>query len=176
MMNSETDGNVAKGPLTGLRVTDFTWVVAGPFCTRTLADMGAEVIKIEARVRPDTMRTYDNHYDELELPFPYGAFDNFNRNKLGATINARHPKGLKLIKDLIAVSDVVTENFRGGVLERWGLNYEAMRQARSFTDLEPRFRKLVERQQSAKPKTNGHEMHGDERKKRPLRISGGVPC
>ncbi len=118
------------GPLSGLRVTDFTWVVAGPFCTKTLADMGAEVIKIEARNRPDGMRTYINRYDDLPKPFPYGVFDNFNRNKMGITVNARHPEGLKLLKDLIAVSDVVTENFRGGVLERWGLNFEEMRKAR----------------------------------------------
>ncbi|MDP6453286.1 MAG: CoA transferase [SAR202 cluster bacterium] len=116
--------------MTGLRVTDFTWVVAGPFCTRALADMGAEVIKIEARIRPDPMRNTVNSYDDLDSPFPYGAFDSYNRNKLGAAINARHPEGLKLIKDLIAVSDAVTENFRGGVLERWGLSYEEMRQAR----------------------------------------------
>ena len=56
------------GPLSGLRVTDFTWVVAGPFCTKTLADMGAEVIKIEARNRPDGMRSYVNRYDDLPGP------------------------------------------------------------------------------------------------------------
>ncbi len=111
------------GPLSGIRVTDFTWVVAGPFGTRTLADMGAEVIKIEARIRPDPLRKYRNHLHDIPDPFPYGTFDNFNRNKLGATVNARHPEGLKLIKDLIAVSDVVTENFRGGVLDRWGLSF-----------------------------------------------------
>ena len=123
-MFPETNGNAPSGPLTGLRVTDFTWVVAGPFCTRALADMGAEVIKIEARIRPDPMRNTVNSYDDLDSPFPYGAFDSYNRNKLGAAVNARHPEGLKLIKNLIAVSDAVTENFRGGVLERWGLSYE----------------------------------------------------
>jgi crotonobetainyl-CoA:carnitine CoA-transferase CaiB-like acyl-CoA transferase len=96
----------------------------------TLADMGAEVIKIEARNRPDAMRSYVNRYHDLAEPFPYGAFDRLNRNKLGITVNARHPEGLALIKDLIAVSDVVSENFRGGVLERWGLTYEEMRKAR----------------------------------------------
>jgi len=117
------------GPLSGIRVTDFTWVVAGPFGTRTLADMGAEVIRIEARTRPDGMRKSVNRYDDVADPYPYGVFDNFNRNKLGATVNARHPEGLKLINDLIAVSDVVTENFRGGVLDRWGLSFEEMRRA-----------------------------------------------
>ncbi len=118
------------GPLSGLRVTDFTWVVAGPYCTKTLADMGAEEIKIEARNRSDGMRSYVNRYDDIPEPFPYGAFDNINRNKMGITVNARHPEGLKLVKDLIAVSDVVAENFRGGVLERWGLSFEEMRKAR----------------------------------------------
>ncbi len=118
------------GPLNGVRITDFTWVVAGPFCTKTLADMGAESIKIEARIRPDGMRGYVNRYNDLDKPFPYGTFDNFNRSKLGVSVNARDPQGLALIKDLIAVSDVVVENFRGGVLQSWGLTYEEMRKAR----------------------------------------------
>jgi len=118
------------GPLSGVRVVDFTWVYAGPFCTRSLADMGAEVIKIEARNRPDPMRRYINRYYPVPDPSPHGAFDNFNRNKLGFTINARDPEGLKLIKDVIAVSDVVVENFRGGVLDRWGLSFDEMRKAR----------------------------------------------
>lgn len=117
------------GPLDGLRVTDFTWVVAGPFCTKTLADMGAEVIKIEARNRPDPMRNYLNR-NGIDNPYPYGVFDNFNRNKMGISVNARHPEGLKLLHDLIAVSDAVTENFRGGVLDRWGLTYDTMREVR----------------------------------------------
>ena len=119
------------GPLSGLKVTDFTWVVVGPFCTKTLADLGAEVIKIEARNRPDPMRNYINRYDDIPNSSPYGVFDNINRNKLGITVNSRHPDGMKLIKDIIAVSDVVAENFRGGVLERWGLTLEEMRRARA---------------------------------------------
>lgn len=118
-----------SGPLDGLRITDFTWVVAGPFSTKTLSDMGAEVIKIEARNRPDPMRNYLNRNGVAD-PNPYGVFDNFNRNKLGISINARHPEGLQLIHDLISVSDAVTENFRGGVLDRWGLTYETMREVR----------------------------------------------
>ena len=118
-----------KGPLGGVRVTEFTWVLAGPFCTRTLVDMGAEVIKVEARTRPDPHRRYVNRFYDIPDPFPYGAFDNWNRDKLSFTVNARDPEGLKLIKDLIAVSDVVAENFRGGVLDRWGLSFEEMRKA-----------------------------------------------
>ncbi len=118
------------GPLSGVRITDFTWVVAGPFCTKTLADMGAESIKIEARIRPDGMRNYVNRYNDLDKPFPYGTFDNFNRSKLGVSVNARDPQGLALIKDMISVSDVVVENFRGGVLQSWGLTYEEMRKAK----------------------------------------------
>ena len=119
-------------PLKGIRVTDFTWVVAGPFCTRTLKDMGAEVIKIEARPRPDTMRGYVNHHDDLgdAEPSRLGAFDHFNRDKMAISVNAKHPSGLKLIKDLISVSDIVIENFRGGVLDRWGLGFDEMRKAK----------------------------------------------
>jgi crotonobetainyl-CoA:carnitine CoA-transferase CaiB-like acyl-CoA transferase len=118
------------GPLNGVRVVDFTWVVAGPVCTKVLGDMGAEVIKIEARNRPDPLRNIINRYDDLPKPFPYGLFDGLCRDKIGATVNARHPEGLKLVKDLIAVSDIVAENFRGGVLERWGLTFEEMRSVR----------------------------------------------
>ena len=115
------------GPLSGIRVTEFTWVLAGPFCTRTLVDMGAEVIKVEARIRPDPHRRYVNRFYDIPDPFPYGAFDNWNRDKLSFTVNARDAEGLRLIKDLIAVSDVVAENFRGGVLDRWGLSFDEMR-------------------------------------------------
>ena len=118
------------GPLDGIRVTDFTWIVGGPYSTRTLADMGAEVIKVEARTRPDNIRNYRNQYDDIADPFPYGAFDNYNRSKLGVTVNARHPEGLNLLKELVSISDIVAENFRAGVLDRWGLGYEEMRRQR----------------------------------------------
>lgn len=117
---------MVDGPLDGLRILDFTWVFAGPFGVKTLADLGAQVIKIEAPNRPDPFRALKNMYDDIDNPHPDAYFNNFNRNKIGVTLNLKHPKGLELCKRLLAISDVVVENFRGGVMERLGLGYAEM--------------------------------------------------
>ena len=124
------------GPLAGLRVTDFCWVGVGACATRTLSDFGAEVIKIEDRNRIDMTRrlpVYKNERarafgEEDTNPDPNrsGVFNNYNRNKLSLTVNMRHAKGRALIDELIAKSDLVTENFAPGVMERWGLTYERL--------------------------------------------------
>ena len=115
--------------LEGTRVVDFSWIVAGPTCTRILADFGAEVIRIEY----DQSLDYCRHFSPMmegASPNLSGAFNNLNRNKLSATLNAKHPEGMGLLHDLIAVSDVVVENYSSGVLERWGLDYESQRRIR----------------------------------------------
>ncbi|MFN8522973.1 MAG: CoA transferase [Chloroflexota bacterium] len=117
----------ANGPLHGIRVMDFGWVVAGPRCGRTLADLGAEVIRIEGRGRIDTFRTAGGLVDGKELT-PGGRFKEVNRNKLAITLNMRDPKGLEVAKKLLQVSDVVIENFTSGVMDRWGFGYEVMRE------------------------------------------------
>ena len=106
-------------PLKGLRIVDFTRVWAGPFCTRYLADLGAEVIKIE------TSRYLDNGRVSAE---PNPMFPEINRSKLGVTLNFQQPEGLELVQNLIAVSDVVIANFAASVMERRGLGYEQLRQ------------------------------------------------
>lgn len=114
-------------PLTGVRVLDLTMAWAGPYGTRLLADMGAEVIKIESvdswdvlraltGQRPDTERVWDKS--------PY--FNQINRNKYGCVLDLSKPGGRDLFLRLVAVSDVVIENFRAEVMENLGLTYETL--------------------------------------------------
>eukprot|EP01030_Chromulinospumella_sphaerica_P019712 gene19712-19609_t len=124
-----------KGPLTGVRVADFCWMGVGACATRLLADFGAQVIRIEDRNRLDMPRRLPIYkgevrsYGEEEAnpdPNKGGLFNNYNRNKLGVTINMRDARGKALADRLIAASSVVTENFAPGVMERWGLTYERL--------------------------------------------------
>jgi crotonobetainyl-CoA:carnitine CoA-transferase CaiB-like acyl-CoA transferase len=112
----------------------------GAVATRLLADFGAEVIKIEDRTRIDLPRRLPIYKDgaartfgeEDAEPDPNkgGLFNNYSRNKLGVTINMRDPRGRALAERLIAASSVVSENFAPGVMERWGLTYERLRELR----------------------------------------------
>lgn len=104
-------------PLEGVRVLDLSWIIAGPTATRFLALMGAEVIKVGSARRPD--------------PSTRGApFQAYNQSKLYAALNISRPEGLELAMRLVSVSDIVIENFAAGVIERLGLGYEALRQAK----------------------------------------------
>lgn len=130
-----------RGPLAGVRIADFCWMGVGAIATRFLADFGAEVIKIEDRNRLDLPRRLPIYKDEPgraygnEDPDPDpdkgGLFNNFNRNKLGVTINMRTDRGRELAERLIRASSVVTENFAPGVMERWGLTSEHLRELRA---------------------------------------------
>ena len=113
-----------KLPLEGIRVADFTAVWAGPHVTQWLAVMGAEVIKIESRLRPDMIRAYwtletTGHTINSE-------FAEFNFGKKGCTLNMTHPKAREIAKELISIADVVTENFGGSVMDRWGMGYSEL--------------------------------------------------
>ncbi len=110
-------------PLAGIRVADFTHMVAGPYGTMQLAYFGAEVIKIESRARPDTWRIREGNKDvEASLPFA-----DHNRNKLSITANLKSEEGREVARRIIARSDVVVENFSVGVMDRLGLGYEELR-------------------------------------------------
>ena len=120
-------------PLRGVRVLDFTWVWAGPYATMLLAMLGAEVIKIESRDRMDVMRRVIVWplFEPVpqEIPPNEGAsFGAINMNKLGITLNLDRPEGIDLVKRLVAVSDVVFENMRPGVMDKMGIGYEALRE------------------------------------------------
>jgi crotonobetainyl-CoA:carnitine CoA-transferase CaiB-like acyl-CoA transferase len=97
-------------PLAGVRVVDFSWVLTGPICTRYLAALGAEVIKVESRSRPDLSQR-NLSWEEL------------NPGKRSITLNLKHERGRELARALIARSHVVVENFSTGVMERLGLDY-----------------------------------------------------
>lgn len=118
-------------PLAGVRVLDFSWVWAGPYATMLLAMMGAEVIKIESEGRMDLMRRVVVWplFEPAPRPVPINQgmiFNSINMSKLGATINLERPEGIELVKRLVAVSDVVLENMRPGIMDRLGLGYDAL--------------------------------------------------
>lgn len=110
------------GPLSGVRVLDFTRILAGPYCTMILADLGAEVLKVEAPGEGDFARTNG--------PFISGRSSYFlsvNRGKKSLTLNLKHPKGRDLAEALAGRCDVLVENFRPGVMERLGLGPRRLR-------------------------------------------------
>jgi len=111
----------AKGPLAGVRVLDLTRVLAGPFCSMLLGDMGAEVIKIEEPGKGDDTRSWP--------PFTGGEATYFmavNRNKRSVTLNLKAPEGQGILRALVRKSDVLLENFRPGTMERLGLGCGAL--------------------------------------------------
>ena len=127
-------------PLDGLRVLDFGWVAVGPVIGSLLAEMGAEVIKIESsrrldycRLLPPTPSVRREQPDRAPVAADLdmvSMFHNYNRGKLGITVDLRHPGAPALLRRLVARSDVVLENFSPGVLRRIGLHYEALREVR----------------------------------------------
>ena len=119
-----------KAALEGIRICDFTGQLAGAGATRWLAAFGAEVIRIEDPVlegRWDILRGMVPFKDERRGIDMGGAFNNHNVNKLGITLNLRTDRAKEILRELILESDVVTENFAYGVLDRWGFGYEALK-------------------------------------------------
>ena len=108
--------------LDGLLVVDFTRVVAGPACTQTLADFGAEVIKIENPDGGDDTR----HYEHAEIGGESAAYLSLNRNKRGIALDFNNPAALEVARELIAKADVVVENFSGGIMKKFGLDYASV--------------------------------------------------
>ena len=111
-------------PLAGIRVLDVTQVMAGPFCSMLLADLGADVIKIEPPGTGDQTRGAMGF--KMKGPDSMG-FLNMNRNKRSVALNLKSDAGRDLLLDMAATADVLVENYRPGVMARLGLGYEAMR-------------------------------------------------
>lgn len=116
--------------LSHIRICDFTGQLAGAGATRWLAALGAQVIRIEDPVRQgkwDILRGSEPYKDDRRGVEFGGGFQNHNVEKLGITLNLRSERGKELLRQLVEISDVVSENFAAGVLERWGFDYPALR-------------------------------------------------
>lgn len=109
----------AKGPLTDIRLIELGQLIAGPFCGQLMADMGADVIKVEPPGTGDPMRSWGR--GDFPLWWTVCA-----RNKRCVTANLREPEGQDLVRRLVAEADMLLENFRPGTMERWGLSYEEL--------------------------------------------------
>ncbi|MBI2830291.1 MAG: CoA transferase [Chloroflexi bacterium] len=105
-----------KNVLHNFRILDFSWVLAGPYTTRILADFGAEVIKVQSPAQPEAEDAFNRAY-----------FNAWNRNKLSITLNLNKPDGITIAKKLVAISDAVVENFAPRVMANWGLGYGNLR-------------------------------------------------
>jgi crotonobetainyl-CoA:carnitine CoA-transferase CaiB-like acyl-CoA transferase len=131
----------APRALDGIRVLDFSWVRAGPWATRWLGALGAEVIKIEwpenERGRGGTLSTPQDVPVNLNTN---GNFNDTNANKLSVSLNVRSELGMDIIKRLLAISDIVIENFSSRVLTKWGLSYDAMREIKHRLRFDVRLR------------------------------------
>ncbi|SRR5579875_433803 len=114
-------------PLRGVRVADFSWVWAGPYCTLQLAHLGAEVIRIETSLRPCVTRMLPPWADNQFGLNRSGYFNQYNQGKRSITLNLKHPQGVEVARRLIAKSDVLAHNFVRGVMEKFGLGYEEVR-------------------------------------------------
>ncbi|HZT06126.1 MAG TPA: CoA transferase [Chloroflexota bacterium] len=106
-------------PLDGVRVLDFTHIVAGPFCTRILADLGAEVLHVETRSRTEGMGVHAGRQERRDA--------RVHRNKKSITLNLKHERGQAIAARLASVADVLVENFSSGVMRRLHLDYESLR-------------------------------------------------
>ena len=109
-------------PLAGLKVVELGTLIAGPFCTRIMAEFGAEVVKVESPDGGDPLRKWRNLYEGTSLWWFVQA-----RNKKSVTANLKHPDGCAFVRRLIAGADILVENFRPGVLEKLGLGWEQLK-------------------------------------------------
>jgi crotonobetainyl-CoA:carnitine CoA-transferase CaiB-like acyl-CoA transferase len=121
-MSNGTETNLSA-PLAGIRVLDFTHVLAGPFCTRLLADLGADVVRVESSKHPDHPWPSAFISDDGR----HASYLNTNRSKRSIAIDLKNKAGQKLAGELAAVVDVVIENFSAGVMDRLGLGYDDLK-------------------------------------------------
>lgn len=110
-----------QGPLASLKVLDFSTLLPGPFASLLLADMGAEVLRIESPTRMDLLRVLPPHDHGVSASHAY-----LNRNKRSLALDLKRPEALEVIRQLLQDHDIVLEQFRPGVMERLGLGYEAL--------------------------------------------------
>ena len=119
-----TDPSEAEQSLSGIRVLDLSRILAGPYCTMVLGDQGAEVIKVERPGTGDDTRTWGPPFAGGESAYYLCC----NRNKKSVAVDLKEPAGAELVRELAAVSDVFVENFTPGLIGRFGLDYETLRE------------------------------------------------
>ncbi|MDO8069988.1 CaiB/BaiF CoA-transferase family protein [Janthinobacterium sp. SUN176] len=117
-----TDASASSGPLQGIKVLELGTLIAGPFCARMLAEFGADVIKIESPDGGDPIRTWRVLKDGTSLWWSVQA-----RNKKSLTLNLKTPEGRAIARQLALEADIIIENYRPGVLEKWDLGYEQLK-------------------------------------------------
>jgi CoA:oxalate CoA-transferase len=118
---------MGEQPFSDIKVLDFTWHISGPYCTKLLADYGAEVIKVERPGERDPARCVGPFLDDDPHPEKSLLFSHLNLNKKGVSLNLKSGTGRKIILELVKEMDVVVESFSPGVMERLGLNYERLK-------------------------------------------------
>lgn len=118
----------AQLPLAGVRIADFTWVWAGPFATLQLAHLGAEVIRVESQNRICVTRRIPPFAEGQGGINRSGYYNQFNQGKLSLSLNFKQPEAIDIAKKLVAASDVVSENFASGVMDKLGLGYDVLKQ------------------------------------------------
>ena len=126
MAGEATAGVAHRQPLSGIRIVDFTWAIAGSFATRLLADLGADVIKIESENRLDPIRHIGPQPTKSVSLDTNGVFQDCAANKRAVTINVDTSEGRDLVRMLVPTADVVTANFTPDRLDRWGFDREAL--------------------------------------------------
>jgi crotonobetainyl-CoA:carnitine CoA-transferase CaiB-like acyl-CoA transferase len=114
-------------PLDGLKILDFSWVIAGPKATKYLANLGATVVRVESEQRIDFLRAYPPFPEGVSGINRSGTFAHLNDGKYGMALNTKHPKARIVLEKLICWADVVLENFTPGTMERLGMAYEDLR-------------------------------------------------
>lgn len=117
------DATIMAGALSNLTVLDLTRVLSGPYCTMMMADMGARIVKIENPKTGDDTRAFAPLRNDFSV-----YFANLNRNKRSMTLNLKDPEGKRVFLEMVKKADVVIENFRPGVMDKLGLNYETLRE------------------------------------------------
>ncbi len=130
MWGEDGGGPLESGlPLAGVRVVEFTLALAGSYAVRFWGNYGAEVIKVESRTYLDFMRNEEPRVPGREGPDVSQRWNSTNGDKLGITLNMNHPRARELALRLVATADVVLDNLVTGIMERWGLTYDALRAA-----------------------------------------------
>lgn len=119
---------MTAAPLDGIRVADFTWVWAGPFCTLQLAHLGADVIRVETESRPCVTRLLPPWLEGKPGINRSGYFNQYNQGKRSLALDLKQAEAVAIAKRLVTRSDIVCENFAAGVMGRLGLGYEVLRQ------------------------------------------------